>query len=158
MNVGRTLRFLCDKYAKTMTPEVRYPGLLQTDATKTSPRSQCYGRRNTNTVYDVGRKLFCMPSSNPGSRRSKTLNGTSRTMSYAMVLALLTSRRSLSTLIVKQHPSTFWTTTHSSVRAQMRRNRRHHSQWAWEDSPRRSMRISSDSGSWASQQNLVSRT
>jgi hypothetical protein len=23
LNVGRTLRFLCDKYAKTMTPEVR---------------------------------------------------------------------------------------------------------------------------------------
>jgi len=24
LNVGRTLRFLCDKYAKSMTPEVRY--------------------------------------------------------------------------------------------------------------------------------------
>lgn len=35
LNVGRTLRFLCDKYAKTMTPEVRYPGLLHMDANET---------------------------------------------------------------------------------------------------------------------------
>lgn len=34
LNVGRTLRFFCDKYAKTMTPEVRYPGLLETSANK----------------------------------------------------------------------------------------------------------------------------
>jgi hypothetical protein len=86
LNVGRMLRFMCDKYAKSMTPEVRLTIAL---ASLNWNSLVCY------------RKLSCIHSSRVESRGFKILSGTSRTTSSGTVRVLLTSRKSLLERIAK---------------------------------------------------------
>lgn len=89
LNVGRTLRFLCDKYAKSMTPEVRL-----------TYSYYCYcWDGNLSAVWH--RKSSCIHSSRVGSRKFRISSDISKTTSSGTVLALLTSRRSLLERIAK---------------------------------------------------------
>lgn len=81
LNVGRTLRFMCDKYAKSMTPEV--------------PLTLSLSSLTWNSLVACDRKSSCIHSSRVESQESKISSGTSRTMSSGTVHALLTSRKSL---------------------------------------------------------------
>ncbi len=79
-NVGRTIRFLCDKYGNQMTPEVSI-STVKSAVHKGSER------------YCI-RKSFCTPFSRAVSPRQATSSGISRTTSCVMVADLRTLRRS----------------------------------------------------------------
>ena len=88
LNVGRTIRFLSDKFGKAMTPEVR--------------QYICCPRFD-HVNADPCRKLSCIPSLKAVRQRFRILNGISKTILSGMALVWANWRRSWLVPIVKRY-------------------------------------------------------